>query len=335
MAKKAANDTPVLTTDLVISVEGKIVESNFLEYKTELIEMIRGLNAELTTDTDFQIAAENVKGLKLAEEALADTKAKALAQAEEVQRLFTEIDEVSEEARQARLGLERQIKKRREQLVESFKEDAIASIDCANSQVYRARIAEAMKGKRTMETLEAAARHEAGVIQSEIDAARKVIDTHESQHGTTLTYDRPRLEQMEAAAVAVELGNRLERKRNEEEQKRLREEAERERRIRAEVEAEAKRKAEEEAKARMATEKPSAPAEKAIEPKADIFAPEPPKAALKTQKQEFEHFLDEVKAAFGPIKAARERLTHAENKAKARVFAEAVSRAWKELSTGG
>ncbi len=82
----------------------------------------------MTTDDDFVAATRHVKVFKTAEKSLKDAKQSAIDQAADIQRLFASIDEISEEARQARLSLERQIKARKIEIKEGFIQSGIESV---------------------------------------------------------------------------------------------------------------------------------------------------------------------------------------------------------------
>jgi len=98
---------------LVIKIKGEVQDSNFGEWSRSLVEQIRSLNTDLRSDDDFAVASRQVKSFKAAEKRLAEAKQHALEQASGINKLFAAIDEVSAEARQARLVLERQIKQRK------------------------------------------------------------------------------------------------------------------------------------------------------------------------------------------------------------------------------
>lgn len=113
---------------LAIKLTGQILSSNFDEWKGELIARIKGVNAELKTDNQFAMAAEDVKQFKAAEVALKKAKESAINQAADIQRLFAAIDEVSEEVRQVRLSLERQIKRRKVEIKEEFIQSGLSRV---------------------------------------------------------------------------------------------------------------------------------------------------------------------------------------------------------------
>ena len=95
--------------DLLIRLNGEIQSSNFHEWKNELIGQIHSTQLDLLTDHDFADAELNVKTFKVAEKTLKNAKKVAIEQASDIQELFDAIDQVTEQARQARLTLERQI----------------------------------------------------------------------------------------------------------------------------------------------------------------------------------------------------------------------------------
>lgn len=115
-------------SELSIVLSGVIEKSNFDEWKKELIEQIRSVKTELKTDDDFAAATKHVKQFKAAENNLKKAKQSALEQAAEINALFEAIDTVSEEARQARLTLDRQIKKRKEEIKEEFVAEGVAKV---------------------------------------------------------------------------------------------------------------------------------------------------------------------------------------------------------------
>lgn len=113
---------------LSIVISGVIEKSNFDEWKTELIEKIRSVNTELKTDDDFVAAGKHVKLFKAAEKNLKEAKKSALEQAAEINKLFEAIDTVSEEARQARLKLDKQIKTRKKEIKAEYVTQGVDTI---------------------------------------------------------------------------------------------------------------------------------------------------------------------------------------------------------------
>lgn len=102
--------------ELAISITGKITSSNFAEFKGALLDVIGKTNRVLGTDDDFDQATADIESLKDYETALTQAKRKAIESVPDIYQLFGDIDEVSAEARQARLDLKKQIDKRRVEL---------------------------------------------------------------------------------------------------------------------------------------------------------------------------------------------------------------------------
>lgn len=114
--------------ELVIKLTGTIQDSNFHEWKQEIIRQIQATAKELRSDEDFIIADRQVKQFKAAEKALVRAKQSAIEQAAEIHRLFGAIDEISAEARRARLSLEHQIKQRKAEIKADILRAGIESV---------------------------------------------------------------------------------------------------------------------------------------------------------------------------------------------------------------
>lgn len=204
-------------TTLAISLKGEIVSSNFAEFKAELKKHIASLVYTLKTDADFTTAEANVKQLKETEEALEEAKKKALEQAQEVQELFAQIDDINGDSRTARLKLESQIRARKAARRKEIVIDAVAQVTAIKKGAVILRIEAAIKGKRNFDTMAEAAEAEATLMQDGITAARAIIEAHKADHGSTLLPDPETLEWMDAEALSLELNRRLERQQSEKE----------------------------------------------------------------------------------------------------------------------
>lgn len=113
---------------LTIKLTGTVDASNFSEWKKELVGMIQSSVTTLVTDDDFVTALRHVASLKAAEKTLKQAKQSAIEQASDIQRLFSAIDEISNEARQARLSLERQINSRKHEIKAHIIQSGIDSV---------------------------------------------------------------------------------------------------------------------------------------------------------------------------------------------------------------
>ena len=83
--------------NLTIKLSGEIQNTNFHDWKNELIDQIQSTNMELASDIDFSSAEQNVKDFKDAEKTLKKAKENAINQAQDIQDLFNAIDEVTEQ----------------------------------------------------------------------------------------------------------------------------------------------------------------------------------------------------------------------------------------------
>ncbi len=114
--------------NLDIQISGQIQNSNFPIWKDSLLDQIKSINLELVTDDEFAIAEKNSKSLKKAEKVVQEAKIKALEQTQDIQSLFKALDEVAEEARQARLKLDRQIRVKKQKVKEALITDSINNV---------------------------------------------------------------------------------------------------------------------------------------------------------------------------------------------------------------
>jgi len=104
-------------SDLTITLTGEVRESNFDEWKDDLVTRIRAVDVDLSADDeDLSSANESIRQFRQAEQTLKAAKQAALEQAADINRLFDAVDAVTEETRQARLSLERRIRSRRHEI---------------------------------------------------------------------------------------------------------------------------------------------------------------------------------------------------------------------------
>lgn len=178
-------------SQLTIVLSGVIEKSNFDEWKTDLIEQIRSVKTELKTDDDFASATKHVKQFKAAEKNLKKAKQSALEQAAEINALFEAIDTVSEEARQARLTLDRQIKKRKQEIKDDFVAEGIAKVKAfiaEQSEAYQSIdhsayldediFKDALSGKASTKGMSNAIAKTSASIKESITAQAAVVDAN-------------------------------------------------------------------------------------------------------------------------------------------------------------
>jgi len=113
--------TPESLPALRIEVTGMVTESNMVEFREQSLAVINSINTDLQTDQDFEDAKKTVKWLSGVEEKLEAAKNHALSQTASIDDLFRTIDDIKEESRSTRLGLNRTVtvreKARKEEII--------------------------------------------------------------------------------------------------------------------------------------------------------------------------------------------------------------------------
>ncbi len=155
--------------DLVIRINGQIIENNFDIFHADIIKAIKKADKALVTDTDFIEASAMAATCKMAETAIKDAKQAAISQTIDIEKLFTRMDEVSEAVRQTRLSLEKKIKtekeSRRSRIVEAGIKSVETEIDRVAEKIPQIKsiykldkslFAVATKGKKTVDSIQAA-----------------------------------------------------------------------------------------------------------------------------------------------------------------------------------
>jgi hypothetical protein len=343
--------------ELIVAVSGTITKSNFDDFKAMAEERIKSLNFEPVTDEEFGQAEADVKGLAKFEKDLGTAEQDVLKQMDEVYQLVSGIGELKKLSAESRLKLKKQIDSQKKIVRAQIKRSALSTIPVAHPQA-EARIEAAMKGKRTLDSLRAAADTEAETIAAEIERVRLIVDDYRAEHEDIL-HDEHKLLVMDCQVADAELARRVERKaamlREAElraEAERARKEAEAQRRAEAErvrKEAEAQRQAEAE---RLEAERKATPQPAPTQPVHTEDQTEPkPHWATKTEEQpqpeptrdvscfdgpaeEFARYLDTLRQCLAPLRQAREGLKHPENIERVGKFASTLNQAFAELKGG-
>jgi hypothetical protein len=306
---------------LAYVVKAEVLSNNLGPFREYIRGMLAEINRDLGTDEEFGQAEADAKGLKAAEDALKAAKDKALADAEALHAVLTDLDATGEEIRAVRLDLEKKITTEKERRKGELIAEAMERLNCAprlRQPVYGRSVADATKGKRTLESMRKALDVIVTIHNATIAKSRKSIDSFVSAHGETMVLDREELETRSPEVVEIELRRRFETKKAEESRKKLEEEA-------ARAKAEAERVKAEHAEANRP---PASPAEVAKDHKHEIAAPESGQAPAITEHEEWDNFERSVLAALGSLKPLREKLIHQKNIARAQVFANALNQAW-------
>ena len=332
------------STDIILAIEtkGEVVSSNFTEFTYHVRSHLQTINRDLKTDDEFDQADSDAKRIAGAENSLKAAKAKALADAEQLNELFSQIDSLTGDLSAARLDLQKQIAKRKEEIRSELIEEYLATFDIDPRDARRqflAGLQAIIKGKRTVESMRTALRVYSVTSQAIICKSRDVIRVFKDAHGGDLVSDSRELELQKPDAVEAELRRRFEARKAEIERKRLEAEA-----------ATARAEADKAKEALAEASKPPSPpvtmsggVSERIAPAVSV-APLPSTAPWKEDavltdkpdrdgREEWSRFAQLLIAAFSPVKAARAELQHPANIAKAQEFAMTLGSAWKAANT--
>ena len=187
---KAPEDLPALR----IEVSGNVTATNLPAFKEHALAVISGINRTLVTDEDFANAEKTVKWCKEVEERLDAAKSHALSQTASIDELFRTIDAIKEEARGARLQLDKLVKAEKEnrkaEIVTKARAELVEHVQALHKrtgvtciQIDGGIFADAIKGLKSLDSMRdkvsvalANAKIEANATADRIDANRKTVD---------------------------------------------------------------------------------------------------------------------------------------------------------------
>lgn len=324
--RKTAEAEPL---QLAIVVEGKIIESNFDSFREYAESQIDAISFDLKTDEDFDRADKDAKGLKAFEETLTAKKTDFLRQMDEVNALLEKVDALTAHARTVRLDLEKRVKANKESIREGIVRDGISAMD-VKCREFTEKIAEAIKGKKSLVKMQEAVTEVVEFLNGQTAANRAIFNAAQQEHGEAVAYGENSFLVMDHATAKVEMERRIERHRTalreaaqKAEIERLRKEAE------EKAEAERQQSIAEQVKRNAESAQPApqpAPAAPAVQ-----SAPVAQPTAGQTAAEEMAAFIETLKAAFAPVKAARANLKHPANVEAAKQFAETLGTAFVKL----
>lgn len=166
---EAVGKTPESLPALRIEVTGMVTASNLEQFKAHSLAVFAAINTELETDQHFVDAEKTVKWCADVEERLEAAKRHALSQTESIDLLFRTITEISAEARDKRLMLNKLVTARklsiRQDIVMGAAKALQIHIDQINTSLggkarmpaVPADFAGAIKGKKSISSLRDAA----------------------------------------------------------------------------------------------------------------------------------------------------------------------------------
>ena len=173
----------------VIDVEGKVLATNMDEFKQQATAFISSINTELNTDAQFKQAEEDIKACEAAEKQLKAAKERALSQTGDISELFSVVDDISEQIRQARLKCNRQVTarkdERKKEIVAEYQKklddyyiQAVSDHPELNTPSLDFNFNEAIKGKSNFANMEKACQKMLTDTQESIDNYCEIIRTN-------------------------------------------------------------------------------------------------------------------------------------------------------------
>lgn len=191
-APKAEGKAPDALPALSVQVQGMVTASNLKEFEASARATLASINTDLQTDQDFADAEKAVKFCGDVEKRLAGAKENVLGQMQTVDEVVKTIDRISEETRQLRLKLSKAVKEQKEarklqilndarskwnafmgSLEKSLEKEADGLpvvLNCSNAD-----FAGAMKGKKTISSLQSACDDELARVKIEANETAEVV----------------------------------------------------------------------------------------------------------------------------------------------------------------
>ncbi len=182
---KAEGKAPDALPALSVQVTGMVTASNLKAFEDSARATLAKINTNLQTDNDFADAEKAVKFCKDVEKRLDATKENVLGQMQTVDEVVRSIDAIKEETRQIRLKLDKAVKDQKEQrkaeilsgaktalaeFIAGINEGINSDVAPVQMPTIEADFAGAMKGKKTISSLQSACDDE--LARAKIEANR-------------------------------------------------------------------------------------------------------------------------------------------------------------------
>lgn len=175
--KVVAQDTSALPI-IEYEMNGLALTSNLGEFKAAADALVVKANSTIETDQDFADAEARQKVFTKAESDIKAIAEKVLSEAVDIEKFTKDLKYIGEQIRQARLAESKQIKSRKEELRAEIANAAAAEINQHNIiftklnlqvPVVDISVSDAMKGKKTIDSLKDAAQTAVSQIKIELD----------------------------------------------------------------------------------------------------------------------------------------------------------------------
>lgn len=157
-------DLPAIT----YKMNGLALQSDLTVFKTQAKKLIEKSQESLVTDNDFATAATLVKTFSDAETKIKALSEQVIGEVSDIDAFIKDLKQIGEEIRQARLATDKKVtsekERRRQEIINKAQHDLNNHIQTQQAKLdgyalpaYRADFEGALKGKRTIESLQSAA----------------------------------------------------------------------------------------------------------------------------------------------------------------------------------
>ena len=307
----------------------EMISSNLEEFDAKLREAVSQINPKPETDDDFVLAEQQVKSLSKVENYLKIAINDLMRRQEPIQYVYSTLSTLKGDLADIRKQLAKQIDNRKTEIKRDRIEEALRRIDTkvpAHLAPCRAELEQAIKGVRTVSSLESRLSQAVDQINGNIHKVRDLVEDFNFQiSGSGVFFDEADYEMMRPESVAVVL------------------KTEYDKRLLAIKAAEARKQAE----SRKVETTQQQPAQ-AAQPKAAAepivsndsyltpLQPEPktqPTQAADRDPAEMRSFVQAVITAFSGLGAAKRQVSNGYNKHRVEAFARDINAAWAKLKS--
>jgi hypothetical protein len=176
--------------DLVVEIDGVVRRANVEDYRAAALEYVNSIKTDLQTDDDFIDAASVSKWCKNAEKKIKTVKASAMAQASEINAVFSALDEISAALRDKRLTLDKQVKAqkatRKQEAFAAAMSDLITFVAELESTLDGLKLPEPVEHKQDLEAAAKNKRTLSSLRSSLAAAVRAAKADYKEQHQVML-----------------------------------------------------------------------------------------------------------------------------------------------------
>lgn len=181
---QVSKDLPMITYQM----DGMALTSNLSEFKSAALKLVDKANQEIETDQDFANAEAHQKVFTKAEKDIDSLCDRVLGEVQDISVFVNDLREIKELIRQARLAENKQIKTRKEEIRQGIAASANKALsDYAINAMAELKVAcpslsvdvvNAMKGKKTVASLQDAADSELAKGKIEVDGYAKTASSN-------------------------------------------------------------------------------------------------------------------------------------------------------------